>query len=138
MVTEDKRYISVDLLKVICASFVILNHSPFSGEQTHSLLFPFWVYQAVPIFMVLMGFNLYNSCMRGTHGNDGYEVLYSKKIFLPKLLKLILPYVAAMGILFTYLISHGKASYPMKTWVALWLRGGTVQEGILRWFICRH
>lgn len=53
---EKDRYFCLDIFKGVLIVFVIINHSGISDEKCLKLLFPFWVYMAVPFFMTISGY----------------------------------------------------------------------------------
>ncbi len=58
---KPKRILSLDILKGLCAIFVVISHCPIPIEQTKIALFPFTVSMAVPFFLVTSGYLFANS-----------------------------------------------------------------------------
>lgn len=58
---EKKRETGIDILKIICMCFIVITHCSWSEEQRQSLLFLFWIDMAVPVLMIITGYNYYNS-----------------------------------------------------------------------------
>jgi len=56
------RNFSIDLLKTISILFVVITHFAYPSDFRQKLLFPFYIDMAVPIFMIISGYNYYNSC----------------------------------------------------------------------------
>lgn len=102
------RLLSLDILKAVCIFLVIITHCPFSDQQKIALLFSIWVYPAVPVSLTIMGFNFYNSANKiyDSECDLTYEKWYTKKVFIPKFLHFLIPYIIAMGISLIYLLPH--------------------------------
>lgn len=59
---ENKtRETGIDILKIICMCFIVITHFNWNEKQEQVLLFPFWIDMAVPILMIITGYNYYNS-----------------------------------------------------------------------------
>jgi surface polysaccharide O-acyltransferase-like enzyme len=81
-----QRNSSVDLLKAMAIVSVILLHS-LPQNILFSSLAPFHIWQAVPVFIMLAGYNNANSYSR--RGNLGYE----PRLLLARLERLLIPYL---------------------------------------------
>lgn len=57
LVQWNHRWHTVDMLKGVAIICVILSHVQLTVAQRYILLAPFWMWMAVPVFMVLSGFN---------------------------------------------------------------------------------
>ena len=51
-----KRNQFIDVLKGICIIFVIITHYNWSNAARLKYFFPFWIDMAVPIFMIISGY----------------------------------------------------------------------------------
>ncbi len=84
------RLFQVDLFKAWMILLVIMDHT-----FTHSFLFPtgaiFWERIAIPGFMVILGFNAYNSFEK--QDNSTLKGLYTKDYFKKKIERYIIPYL---------------------------------------------
>ena len=59
--TSSDREVWIDYIKAIAIIFVIFTHCNWTEEQRKLLFFPFWINLAVPLFMIVTGYNYYNS-----------------------------------------------------------------------------
>lgn len=53
---DNKRNALLDILKGLCILFIIVTHAGWSDQQILNMLFPFWIGQAVPVFMMISGY----------------------------------------------------------------------------------
>lgn len=83
------RYLSLDVLKAISIILIILTHVNVTDAQRSELLYNFWVYPAVPIFMVISAFN---------YTERGVESWFSSGVFLKRCGRLLIPYVIVFAI----------------------------------------
>ena len=63
MNSHKKRSINIDVIKGLGILSVILLHT-FNTEYLLKIGAPFYIWQAVPVFIILQGFNLTNSYKR--------------------------------------------------------------------------
>lgn len=85
-----ERLAMLDYIKAVCIIFVIVTHLPWSDEQRSFLLFPFYIDQAVPVFMVISGYAYTRSaCKRGICSVRDW---FSPPSFVPKLSRVLFPY----------------------------------------------
>ena len=91
--TNFQREQSIDLYKGICVLFVIIHHYTWDDSQTLILMFPFWVYMAVPIFLVITG---WLSAKRFSEKKLTFLQMYNPKEMLPKWARLILPAIPVL------------------------------------------
>lgn len=81
---------SVDIIKGLAIIFVIILHSLSTNTLLH-IGAPFLVWQAVPIFMILAGYNGVNSYLN-REIND-ISSAYSKKLLTKRYIRLLKPFV---------------------------------------------
>ena len=91
-----KRNEKIDILKGICVLFVVITHFEWSGESRLHFLFPFWIDQAVPIFMIISGYLLAKtfeyrkiSCL---------SEAYNRKYIVEKMVRFLLPFAIIFSI----------------------------------------
>lgn len=91
-----KRNEKIDVLKGICILFVVITHFEWSGESRLHFLFPFWIDQAVPIFMIISGYLLAKtfeyrkiSCL---------SEAYNRKYIVEKMVRFLLPFAIIFSI----------------------------------------
>lgn len=84
---NGNRNLYIDFLKVIAIIFIIITHDPWSVSNGKLPLFVFVVDMAVPIFMIVSGYNYAN----GKHGviKDEYKLCH----ILKRLKRFLLPYI---------------------------------------------
>ena len=85
----QKRFDQIDILKGLAIISVIVQHS-LTGQQRDYIGGPFYIYQAVPIFMILAGFNGIGSYERRNCRTLGE--IYNWGFISPKLSRLLVPY----------------------------------------------
>jgi len=56
---------NIDYIKAICIILIIVTHFNWNSETRECLLFPYWIDMAVPILMIVTGFNYFHSWERG-------------------------------------------------------------------------
>lgn len=106
---EQKRFDQIDILKGLAIISVIFLHS-LTAAQRDYIGGPFYIYQAVPVFMVLAGFNGISSYER--RGCKTLREVYNWTFLSSKLHRLLLPYlfvcIIELGLLVGFL--HMTAS----------------------------
>lgn len=113
-----KRKTGIDYLKCICMVFIVITHFYWTDDQRHNLLFPFYIDLAVPILMLVTGYNYYNSMQRG----------YSLGKLKSNLVRILRPFVYIMLLQFVPLyLSYGA---DLKAAVIMMLQGG-IWTGII-------
>ena len=91
----NKRNLSIDLLKFLAISFVIFTHL-FPSDFRKVLLFPFHIDMAVPIFMIITGYNNYKSCK--ARNLDSVREWFSKKNIVSKFKRICIPFFVLIAI----------------------------------------
>lgn len=89
---QQSDFFQIDFMKCFMMVLVILDHA-----TTHSYMLqfysPLWQRIAIPLFLVIMGFNMGVSFKRKGFDNKSLKEMYSKKYFKSKLQRYIIPYV---------------------------------------------
>lgn len=85
----NKRIYQFDYLKAIAILAVITTHITFSFDVTKTVLFPFFIDMAVPIFMIISGY--VNAC--SFDKNQSVRECYSKSVMGRKILAIGIPYI---------------------------------------------
>lgn len=89
--TETKNhFFQIDLLKSIMIAFVIVDHS-FHASLRPYLGGELWIRMAIPVFLIIMGFNMGKSFER--KGKSSFKEIYSKEYFKNKFWRFIFPYI---------------------------------------------
>lgn len=87
-----KDYIFIDYLKGIAIIMVILTHVGFATDTVKgNFLFPYFIYMAIPIFMLITGFNYANSYIN--RGCTELVQMYNIKLLLKRFLRLSIPFI---------------------------------------------
>ena len=102
----DKRKLSVDILKAVCAVQVILLHTIY-GNWYDKLRMVFWAQMAVPIFMILSGYT-YTSSIRKKEIIGSIQ-WFSFDNMAPKIRRILIPY----SMMF-YCRSHFASTYEIR------------------------
>ena len=90
MQKQTERSINIDVIKGLGILSVILLHT-FNSEFLLKIGAPFHIWQAVPIFIILQGFNLANSYKR--RGFESLDDFKDKHYHLRRIQRLIFPYL---------------------------------------------
>lgn len=96
---KTTRLASLDSLKALSILFVILNHS-LTGKEINQIGGAFWIYMAVPIFLIISGFNMYRSIEK--RKMNKYPDYFNKDYLLPKLRQILIPWLLAIAIIAPY------------------------------------
>lgn len=83
----------IDILKGICIIMVIINHLPLEGKQQLHYLFPFWVFMAVPVFMIISGY-VYSISFEKRHINSFNEA-YKYQYIVKNIIRYTIPFLIA-------------------------------------------
>lgn len=98
---KNQRFDSLDILKSIAIICVVLNHS-LTSEEMLWIGGPFWIYMAVPIFLIISGFNMYRSIEK--RNMTKMSDYFNKPYLWPKLVGILLPWLLAIFIISFYQI----------------------------------
>ena len=110
VLSDKHRNNLIDAIKAVSIFFIIFTHYSFDIKQRALMFFPFWVDQAVPIFMIISGY-LYASSF------SKMEVLYTTKNIVRNLVRFIFPFIF-IYLIYVYLFSWGWNA------VILFFKGG--------------
>lgn len=94
--TETGRNSSIDVVKGICILFVIITHYSWSSGDRLSLLFPYWIDMAVPIFMIISGYVTAQSMVRNKISS--LKEAYSADRIIKSFIRFTVPYIIALGV----------------------------------------
>ncbi|MHA2206697.1 MAG: acyltransferase family protein, partial [Candidatus Thorarchaeota archaeon] len=98
------NYFQIDILKTIAIALVVLDHS-LTWELKHDLLGPFWERTAIPLFLIIMGFNMGLSFKH--RKSKGEELGYTLEYNLRKTIRYIFPFVLLYVVLLTVAFNRG-------------------------------
>lgn len=91
-VQGNKRWHTIDMLKGLAIICVILSHVQLTGAERLALLAPFWMWMAVPVFMVLIGFNYASSAEKVLQQHAQW---FERDFFIRKLTRYLYPFLIA-------------------------------------------
>jgi hypothetical protein len=93
---EEGRFWQIDFLKVFAMLLVIMDHSTTHAEL-HAIGSPFWERIAIPIFMIVLGFNWAKSLQKKK--GLSYRKLFSwKNYWQNKIVRFLFPYSIIYGL----------------------------------------
>lgn len=133
---EGKRFFQVDLLKALMILLVIIDHS-IAYANLYGKGFELWERIAIPMFLIIMGFNMGKSFAR--EGNKSLRELYSWNYFKKKFWRYVYPYIILyiIGTIFGFIL-YG-ATFPdtfNKNWFLEYIVfQKSLLEGPGNWFI---
>ena len=78
---KKERIDFLDYLKAICVILVVVTH--YDWQSKHSYIFTMFINMAVPVFMIISGYNFAMSYKRKTNGT--MKQMYSPRVIIPKL-----------------------------------------------------
>ncbi len=99
-----KRIALIDYLKAICVILVIVTH--YDWAEKNYYIFTMFINMAVPVFMILSGYNFAMSYKKKSDGS--IKKMYSREIVLPKLDRFLFPYIIVCFIELLIIIIQGK------------------------------
>jgi len=100
---------TIDVIKGICIIFVIITHMGFSDSQRMSLLFPFWIDTAVPVFMVISGYLYAGSLDRDDAGDLRH--FYTRRYLLKNFLRFTVPFAVMYIVEISTVMANGQRSF---------------------------
>ncbi|MFX0055950.1 MAG: acyltransferase family protein [Promethearchaeota archaeon] len=124
---ERVRYWQIDALKAFAIALVVLDHS-LTWDLKSLIGGVFWERTAIPIFMIVMGFNIGLSFKNS--GATTLRELYSREYFRKKIERYVLPFLLLYWgslILGLYFNSFTWNEYTLIGWLPFWGPGN--------WFI---
>lgn len=133
---KGKKFFQVDVLKSIMIFLVIIDHTiAYAGLRGKG--FELWERIAIPMFLIIMGFNMGKSLSK--RGDKSLRELYSWSYFKKKFWRYIYPYIILyfVGTIFGFILY--RASFP-DTFKDSWfleyiLFQKSLLEGPGNWFI---
>ncbi len=132
---NNGRFWQIDFLKAFSIALVILDHST-THNQNFALASPLWQRIAIPIFMVVLGFNWAKSLNQKRH-LPYYKLFSWRHYWRNKIVRFLLPY-AIIYLLSTILFFAFERQVPaFFPWADPWFRyiGFTPVYGPGLWFI---
>lgn len=143
--TQVQRDYFLDLLKGICVFFVILHHAvmlPYmfgrSFPTYKELGFPFYVYQAIPIYLIISGY-VWTLGYEKKHINKWYEPFKPLEL-LRKFLRILIPFTLAFCADMIIYASLGLFNWipqvEESSWWQMFLLGGLPEFGAYYIMIC--
>ncbi|MDZ7835060.1 MAG: acyltransferase family protein [Alkalibacterium sp.] len=84
-----KRNYTIDVIKALAIISVILIHG-LSNNTLYAILAPYYIWQTVPVFMILVGYNSVNSFMR--KGYSSLPEIFSQHYLMNKAKRILLPF----------------------------------------------
>lgn len=116
----NQRLLSIDLLKGISIILVLLTHVNMTAQQKVSIFANLWIFAAVCIFMIV---SAYNYSMRGA------EDYYTPGVFLPRLLRILFPWIIIWLVEIIYLSLFTESPLSLHRLILLFLNGGNGPGG---------
>lgn len=107
---NQNRIELIDYLKAICVLMVIITHYEWSDKTTP--FFTMLINMAVPIFMILSGYNFAMSNRKKTDGK--LRQMYGWKMIKPKLIRFLIPFFTVCIIEIVLLAMEGKNIHPAR------------------------
>lgn len=134
--SQVKNYFQVDLLKTFMIAFVIIDHA-LGYVNKWGLGLELWERMSIPIFLIVMGFNMGNSLKK--ENKTTLKELYSFEYFKKKFWRFVFPYLIFYVISTTIGFLIYGASFP-NTFYEDWLLNyiifqRSLLEGPGNWFI---
>lgn len=84
-----KRNYNIDVIKAFAIISVILIHG-LSNDSLYAILAPYYIWQTVPVFMILMGYNAANSFIK--HNDTKLSDIFSQHYIMNKAKRILLPF----------------------------------------------
>ncbi len=127
---------TADVLKGLCIIFIIITHYGWSDEQQLRYLFPFIIDMAVPILMIISGYVYTASYERA--GIDAMYKAYEPKVFVPRMLRFLVPFTIAYIIEQIILFLQNGSIDIIKSFLAYFQGGvglGNYYTGVMLQFV---
>ncbi|WP_423188905.1 acyltransferase family protein [Alkalibacterium sp. f15] len=83
------RNYNIDFIKALAIISVILIHG-LSNDTLYAILAPYYIWQTVPVFMILLGYNSANSFTK--RGYERLSEIYNQQYLLKKAKRILLPF----------------------------------------------
>lgn len=112
-----KRNSMLDIIKGLCIIFIILDHYTQWGGLRLTLLFPYWITMAVPMLMIILGFQYAFSYER--HDISNIKKAYQPRFVFEKFIRYSIPFWIAY--ILEFIISSISQGPGAIIWT--WLKG---------------
>ena len=107
---KKERIDFLDYLKAICVILVVVTH--YDWQSKHSYIFTMFINMAVPVFMIISGYNFAMSNKRKTDGT--MKQMYSPRVIIPKLERFLIPFFAICLVEIVLLMIEQKEINPFR------------------------
>jgi len=87
---KKPRYFQVDALKAVAIALVVLDHS-VTWDIKHAIYAPFWERLSIPLFLIIMGFNLGLSFRR--REEQGHKGVFSTEYLNSRVTRYMFPFL---------------------------------------------
>lgn len=109
-VSKKKRIDFLDYLKAVCVIMVIITHYDWADKT--SPLFTMIINMAVPVFMIISGYNFAMSNRKKANGN--WRKMYGWAMLKPKLVRFLVPFFTVCLIEIIILFFENKNIHPLR------------------------
>lgn len=111
---EDKKRIElIDYLKAVCVIMVIITHYDWADKT--SPFFSMVINMAVPVFMILTGYNFAMSNQKKTDGK--IQSMYQWQVLKSKLARFLIPFIVVCFVEIILLMVDGREINPFRIFV---------------------
>lgn len=109
-------------MKALAIIFVVITHNSIEITIRKSLLFPFWISMAVPIFIIISGTNY--SGLIEKYSINSFIGWFKPRIFSSFLLRVVLPFLPIFYFEVMYRIINKNISYNLISLIEGFIKGG--------------
>lgn len=107
---EESRIEFLDYLKAVCVLMVIITHYEWTNKT--SPFFTMLINMAVPVFMIISGYNFAMSNRRKADGKFGK--MYGWEMMKPRLIRFLVPFFAVCLIEIVLLMMEDREIHPLR------------------------
>ena len=107
---RKKRIDFLDYMKAACVIMVIITHYDWQDKTTP--IFTMLINMAVPIFMIISGYNFAMSNRKKTGGKFGE--MYAWRMMKPKLVRFLVPFFTVCLVEIVMLLLEDKNIHPFR------------------------
>lgn len=111
---------SIDFLKCLCIVSVIVLHS-LTLAQKKSIGDAYYLLQAVPLFIIISGYNFTNSYL---HKNISIREAYKKENLKPKIVRILFPFLIMYIIQVLIIVFIRKENLTFNQYIIAFMQGG--------------
>ena len=115
---QKERNLYIDILKVMAIVLIVITHDPWSVEHKKLLIFPMLIDMAVPIFMIVSGYNYAN----GMHNSLKDE--YKAAGIWKRLKRILVPFLLVFAGMVMLLIFIKNKEYTVVSLLSDLIKGG--------------